>query len=137
MTHPLENEALKVARDARQRAYAPYSKFRVGAAVISKSGRIVPGCNVENATYGATVCAERTAIWTTVATHDERDIEAIVIVAEGHGPVVPCALCLQVMAEFCAPSTPIVLADMSAVQERTTFGALLPRPFGPGSFTPP
>ncbi|HSI06330.1 MAG: cytidine deaminase [Myxococcota bacterium] len=137
MTHPLENEALKVARSARQRAYAPYSKFRVGAAVILKSGRVVAGCNVENATYGATVCAERTALWTAVATHGERDVEAIVIVAEGDGPVVPCALCLQIMAEFCAPSMPIVLADMNAVQERTTFGALLPRPFGPGSFTPP
>jgi homotetrameric cytidine deaminase len=136
MTHPLENEALKVARSARQRAYAPYSKFQVGAAVILKSGRVVAGCNVENASYGGTVCAERTAIWTAVATYGERDIEAIVIAAEGHGPVVPCALCLQVMAEFCGPRTPIVLADMNTVLERTTFGALLPRPFGPGSFTP-
>ncbi len=137
MTHPLENEALEVARDARRRAYAPYSKFRVGAAVILKSGRIVAGCNVENASYGGTVCAERTALWTAVATHGERDVDAIIVVAESDEPVAPCALCLQVMAEFCGPSTPVVLADMTAVQERTTFGALLPRPFGPGSFTPP
>lgn len=135
MTDPLESEALKVARSARERAYAPYSKFKVGAALILKSGRIVPGCNVENASYGATVCAERTAILSAVANGDH-DIRSIVVVAEGDGAVPPCALCLQVMAEFCNAQTPIILANMNEVQERTTFGALLPRPFGPGSFTP-
>jgi cytidine deaminase len=136
MSDPLEAEALNAARRARERAYAPYSKFKVGAAIILKSGRIVSGCNVENASYGATVCAERTAMWTAVATHGERDVREVVVVAEGEGPVVPCALCLQVLAEFCALETPVVLADMKTVHERTTFGALLPRPFGPGSFTP-
>ncbi len=137
MTHPLEAEALTVARSARERAYAPYSKFKVGAALILKSGRIVAGCNVENASFGGTVCAERTAILTAIGTHGERDIAEVVVVAEGDGPVVPCALCLQVMAEFCNLATPVILADMKTVLERTTFGALLPRPFGPGSFTPP
>lgn len=129
-----ESAALAVARAARGRAYAPYSKFRVGAAVALASGKIVPGCNVENASFGGTVCAERTAILSSVATHGEANITGIAVVAEGTGAVVPCALCLQVMAEFCNADTPIILADMSIVHERTTFGALLPRPFGPGSF---
>lgn len=129
-----ESAALQVARSARSRAYAPYSKFRVGAAVVLKSGTIVPGCNVENASFGATICAERTAIVSAVAREAEKDIAAIVVVAESDGAVVPCALCLQVMAEFLKADTPIILADEKDVLERTTFGALLPRPFGPQSF---
>jgi cytidine deaminase len=136
MTERLEDDALKQARAARERAYAPYSKFRVGAAIILNSGRIVAGCNVENASYGATVCAERTAMWTAVATFGEPDARAIYVVAEGAAPVTPCAMCLQVLAEFCAPTTPVILADMKTIRERTTFGELLPRPFGPGAFTP-
>jgi homotetrameric cytidine deaminase len=109
----------------------------VGAAIVMGSGRIVEGCNVENTSYGATVCAERTAIWTAVATHGEKDVQLVAIVAEGKTAVPPCALCLQVMAEFLRPSTPIILADEHEILERTTFAELLPRPFGPGSFDPP
>jgi cytidine deaminase len=132
-----EEQAIAAAKRARARAYAPYSKFKVGAAIVTGSGRIVEGCNVENASYGATVCAERTAILTAVATHGEAAVQMVVVVAEGKGAVPPCALCLQVMAEFLKPSTPIILADENGVLERTTFAALLPRPFGPGSFDPP
>jgi homotetrameric cytidine deaminase len=137
MSQPDETQVLAAARQARTRAHAPYSQFRVGAAIVTGSGRIVQGCNVENVSYGATVCAERTAIWTAVATHGEKDITLVAVVAEGKKPIPPCALCLQVMAEFLKPSTPIILADETQVLQRTTFGELLPQPFGPGSFDPP
>ena len=137
MSQTIEDQALAAAKRARKRAHAPYSQFRVGAAIVTGSGRIVEGCNIENVSYGGTVCAERTAIWTAIATHGEKEIGLVVVVAEGKRAVPPCALCLQVMAEFLKPSTPIILADETQVLQRTTFGELLPQPFGPGSFDPP
>lgn len=90
---------IDLARKARNNAYIPYSKFAVGAALLAKSGRIYTGANIENASYGLTICAERTAIVKAVS-EGEREFEAIAIAADTEKPVLPCGACLQVMAEF-------------------------------------
>ena len=117
-----------VAKEARQRAYAPYSKFQVGAALVLADGSILPGCNVENASFGGTVCAERTAIFSAVAQKGKTfQAQAIVLVTEPEA--VPCGLCLQVMAEFCAPDMPVYLGSPKAPGKAITFGKLLPHSF--------
>lgn len=119
-------EALK----ARSRAHAPYSKFAVGAAVKLKGiDQPVVGCNVENASFGATVCAERSALLSAVSQHGTLQPEYIVIVTGEDGATQPCALCLQVMAEFCADEMPVYMANLKGVQKKLTFKELLPHPF--------
>ena len=97
-------ELIEKAKEARLRAYAPYSEFTVGAALLCKNGRIYTGCNIENASYGATICAERTAIYKAVS-EGEGDFEAIAIVGAAAGAPIefcpPCGMCRQVMTEFC------------------------------------
>jgi len=92
-------ELLKHANEAMERAYAPYSNFKVGAAVLMSSGKIYTGCNIENASYGATNCAERTAIFKAVS-EGEKEIKAIAIVSSGKEFTYPCGICRQVIAEF-------------------------------------
>lgn len=92
-------ELYALAKKVRENAYAPYSGFKVGAALFSKSGKIYVGCNVENASYGLTICAERAAIYNAIS-RGERAFKAIVICADETNPVPPCGACLQVMAEF-------------------------------------
>lgn len=115
---------------ARQNAYAPYSKYQVGAAILTESGRITPGCNVENASYGLCNCAERTAIFT-AACAGERTVFAVAVATEDGGT--PCGACRQVLAEFSPrDSTPLVVLlldkDGTVVIE-TTLAALLPMAF--------
>ena len=119
-----------VARDARARAYAPYSLFRVGAAVATKSGRIFGGCNVENAAYPATTCAEACAIGGMVA-GGETEIAAILIVGAGDSLVTPCGNCRQIIREFGAPETPIHIAGPEGLRASFTLAVLLPESFGP------
>jgi cytidine deaminase len=126
MTLPPESSLLDLARDAMQRAYAPYSHFRVGAAVRSSSGAVYVGCNIENASYGATVCAERVAIAAMVAAGDRTWTE-IAIVSDADPPATPCGMCLQVLVEF-ATEGRIFLAGPNQRRE-TSLGALLPDPF--------
>jgi len=104
---------VRAASDARGRAYAPYSKYRVGAAILTRSGAIYSGCNVENATYGATLCAERSAVSAMVAAGDRAPIAAAVVSA-GPEPATPCGICRQVLIEF-APDMPLwLVAEGSA-----------------------
>lgn len=118
-----------LAQKARERAYAPYSKFSVGAAVMGESGKVYTGCNVENASYGLTVCAERVAVWKAIS-EGERQIAAVAIVA-GDEIARPCGACLQVMAEFAPKGAPlqIVTAAADGSYEVHTLAGYLPRPF--------
>ena len=119
---------------ARERAYAPYSRFAVGAAVLTASGRVFAGCNLENAAYPATVCAERVAIFSAYAA-GERQIVALAVVADTAGPVSPCGTCRQVMAEL-APQCSVLLANTSGALEQTTPAELLPGAFRGESLPP-
>jgi cytidine deaminase len=123
----LARQAFVSARQAQKRAHAPYSKFYVGAAVVS-GAKVFSGCNVENASYGATVCAERVAILKAVS-EGHRDFSDVVVVTSVPKPVPPCALCLQVMAEFCKPSTRVWIADRKRVHEIMLLSDLYPRAF--------
>lgn len=126
----LEAEAKRMALDALENAYAPYSKFRVGAAVLSAaSGKLYRGCNMENASYGATICAERNAITTAIAEEGVIGIDMVVVASESDHPAEPCAVCLQVMSEFIRPETPIIMINTKGTEVRYTFSDLLPHPF--------
>jgi cytidine deaminase len=132
---PPDPEALVAAASAaREHAYAPYSGFAVGAAVLTASGHVFPGCNVENAAYPATCCAERTALFSAYAA-GERRIVAIAVVADTAGPVSPCGTCRQVIAEL-APHATVILANTSGVVQHTTPAALLPGAFSPAELPP-
>ena len=110
-----ENETLiSAARQARENAHAPYSNFRVGAALRATSGRIFGGCNVENATYGLTVCAERVAIFKAIS-EGERGFDAIAVVTDTDTLTPPCGACRQLIWEFCG-DVPVILANL---KERT------------------
>lgn len=121
------SSAHKIACEARLRAHAPYSRYLVGAALVLEDGSIIPGCNVENASYGGTICAERAAFCAAVAQKGKIRPQALVFVTETEA--MPCGLCLQVIAEFCSddfplyPSTP---KDLGAKKELRDF---LPHPF--------
>lgn len=121
---------LRSAHSARKHAHCPYSEFAVGAAIIAASGKIYKGVNVENASFGATICAERTAI-TAAVSAGEREFTAIAVVADGEKPPTPCGACLQVMAEFCKPDLPILLQTATApkVTKRFRLSELLPETF--------
>ena len=119
-----------VARTARENAHAPYSGFKVGAAIRSSDGGIYSGCNVENVAYPEGTCAEAGAIAAMVC-DGSRKIAEIVVVADGPIPVPPCGGCRQKIAEFAGPETPVILASLDGAITRTTLGALLPGSFGP------
>lgn len=123
---PDERALVEAAAAARARAYAPYSGYAVGAAVRAADGRVFAGCNVENASYGLTCCAERVAVFAAVAAGARR-VEAVAVVAEG-APPHPCGACRQVLAEFAEDGAPVLVWDGRRL-ERTTLGALLPRAF--------
>lgn len=120
-------ELVDQARTARNSAHAPYSGFLVGAALRAPGNRIFTGCNVENATYGATLCAERVAIAGMVL-GGLREIEAIAVFSEGEPLVTPCGICRQVLAEFAAPEA-LVLAASPTGFKLFSLGQLLPEPF--------
>ena len=125
-----QNEVLwHKAREAREKAYAPYSLFLVGAALETETGKFFVGCNVENASYGATICAERVAILKAVS-EGPLKVKRIAIVADSKGqPVPPCGMCLQVMAEFCEASTEIILGTPQKIEKVLKFADLLPAAF--------
>ena len=122
-----EEKLIAAARQAREFAHAPYSRFRVGAAVRTKTGRIFSGCNIENASYGLTLCAERAAIFKAVS-EGEREFDSIVVVADTEQLTPPCGACRQIIWEFCG-DIPVILANLKGTIERERAGKLLPRPF--------
>lgn len=124
-------ELIRKAIEARSFSYSPYSGFQVGAALLGKSGKIYTGCNVENAAYGPSNCAERTAFFKAVS-EGEREFERIAIVGGHEGESVapsPCGVCRQVMTEFCEPSFEVIMAVSEDEYEVMTLGELMPKSF--------
>ena len=122
-----EDRLVELATAVRARAYAPASGFRVGAAVRARDGRGFAGCNVENASYGLTICAERAAVFAAIAA-GARALDAVIVVTDADPPARPCGACRQVLAEF-GPDMAVVMVGRGGVRERTALGALLPQPF--------
>ena len=120
-------ELMKIARKARQNAYAPYSHFAVGAALLAESGRVYTGCNIENASYGLTCCAERNAIFAAVGA-GERRFKMLAVAADSTEPVAPCGACRQVIAEFGIPL--VVMGNLNEETKTMTAEELLPYGFG-------
>jgi cytidine deaminase len=113
---------------AREKAHVPYSKFKVGAALLTKDGKVYKGCNIENASFGLTNCAERTALFKAISEGD-KEFSAIAVVADTSGPVSPCGACRQVMVELCKPDMKVYLTNLKGDVQETTVGELLPGAF--------
>ncbi|HDR6213687.1 cytidine deaminase [Bacillus cereus group sp. Bce041] len=119
---------IEEANKMLSKAYIPYSKFPVGAALVTKEGKIYTGCNIENASYGLCNCAERTAIFKAVS-EGERDFSYLVITGETDEPISPCGACRQVIAEFCDPKMPVLLTNVKGDEKEVTVEQLLPGAF--------
>lgn len=121
----------KAAEKTRKNAYSPYSKFKVGAALRTRKGEVFVGCNVENSSYGATICAERVAILTAVAALGRFEIDEMVVVTDAQPPWPPCGMCRQVIAEFATPSTKIHAMNLEGAVHSQKFVELFPQAFTP------
>ena len=119
---------IEKAKEAREMAYVPYSKFKVGAALLTEEDDIIKGCNIENASYGLTNCAERTALFKAYS-EGIKKFKALAVVADTERPVPPCGACRQVMAEFCPPNMPVYLTNLKGDIFETTVQELLPGAF--------
>ena len=126
MSRRMKNELREAASDARLQAYAPYSEFPVGAALLTASGLIVSGCNVENLSFGLTMCAERVCVGKAIA-QGEKMFQALAIIADTETPIVPCGACRQVLAEF-APSLVITSWTVAGLSQEFSLVELLPLP---------
>jgi cytidine deaminase len=127
----IDIEALiREAREARDRAYAPYSAFRVGAAVLTRGGRVFTGCNIENASYGLCICAERTALFMAIASGCPRgDFTHLAVVGDTAEPLTPCGACRQVMMELGGPQLIVIQANLLGAVSQFTLEQLLPGAF--------
>lgn len=124
------NKCIAKALEARENAYSPYSEYKVGAAVLSaSSGMIYSGSNIENSSYGATICAERNAITTALTNEGSLGIDLLVVASDDYPPAPPCAVCLQVIAEFAKADTLVILVDTKGRKEEYLLSSLLPKPF--------
>ena len=124
------DRAVAVATEARGHSYSPYSRFAVGAALKLKDRDVyVPGCNVENASFGGTICAERSAVVAAISQYGSVEFESITVVTDTQPPAYPCAFCRGVLSEFAGPELTIYLATPEGVKVTTTLGAILPHPF--------
>lgn len=126
-SEPGESALVDAARAVRERAHAPYSGFKVGAALASADGAVSVGCNVENATYGLTICAERSAIFRAIA-DGRRDFTHVAVVADTQDPTPPCGACRQLLWEFCG-DIEVILANLDRITARYRLSDLLPAPF--------
>ncbi|TXK84117.1 cytidine deaminase [Paenibacillus sp. N3.4] len=123
-------ELLQYATEAMKRAYTPYSNFQVGAALLDADGHVHFGCNIENAAYGPTNCAERTAMFSAIAGGIKPGtFQAIAVMGDTEGPISPCGICRQVLVELCAPDMPVYLGNLKGAFAQTTVSALLPGAF--------
>ena len=127
-------DLIEAARAVRAHAHAPYSRYQVGAAVRAASGKIYVGANVENASYGLALCAERSAVAAAVSA-GEKKITAVAVVTATSPPAAPCGMCRQVLAEFGDDALPIALVNDAGERSDTTLGALLPHAFRSGDLT--
>ena len=124
------NALITAARAARDQAYAPYSGFKVGAAALTKDGRVFPGCNVENASYGLCNCAERTALFSAIAAGCRPgDVTHMAVIGDCDTPISPCGACRQVMIELGGPTLVVLRANLRGDMVQTTAAALLPEAF--------
>jgi cytidine deaminase len=121
------SELIAAARDVRERAHAPYSKFRVGAALACADGRVFTGCNVENATYGLGVCAERVAVWKAIS-EGARNFVAVAVCADTETLTPPCGACRQILWEFCG-DIPVTMSNPAGKQETIQLSTLFPKAF--------
>ena len=122
---------IKEATDMLDKAYVPYSKFPVGAALSTKDGQIFTGCNIENASYPLTNCAERTAMFKAVS-EGQTSFDYLVVTGNTEGPISPCGACRQVLVEFCEPDMPVLLTNKKGKVKETTVSELLPGAFQSG-----
>lgn len=124
------DQLLEAAKTARNSAYVPYSGFAVGAVALDSDGHLHHGCNVENAAYGPTNCAERTALFRAVADGKRPGaFQAVAVIGDTPDPITPCGICRQVLAELCAPDMPVILGNMKGTYRITTVAELLPGAF--------
>ena len=124
-------ELIAEANAGRELAYAPYSRFKVGAALLCKDGRVFRGCNVENAAYGLCNCAERTALFSAIASgYQPGDFAALAVIGQTEGPIAPCGACRQVILELGGNELPVVLTNLEGAVFETTAAAQLPNAFG-------
>jgi len=119
---------LEEAKKARLQAYVPYSKFAVGAALLTKNGKVYHGCNIENAAYSVCNCAERTALFNAMSRGDKK-FQTLVVVADTERPVPPCGACRQVISELCPKDMKVVLANLNGYTREITVEKLLPEAF--------
>lgn len=125
-----EKELVHLAIAARQHAYAPYSHFKVGCALLSNDGKVHLGCNIENAAYGPTNCAERTALFRAIADgYQPKSFKALAVVGDTSQPITPCGVCRQVMSELCSPDMPVIMSNMDGITTCCTVAELLPAAF--------
>lgn len=122
-----DKELIEISISAQEFAYAPYSEFKVGAALLCKDGSVYTGCNIENSTYGATNCAERTAVFKAVS-EGKRDFSAIAITSSGGGLTFPCGICRQVLSEF-SPEMRVILSDKDGNIKTFSLSELIPNSF--------
>jgi cytidine deaminase len=125
-----KNDLIVEAKKAREFAYAPYSKFKVGAALLSKDGQVYHGCNIENAAYSMTNCAERTALFKAYS-EGVKQFDSLVVVADTEGPVSPCGACRQVISELCDAEMEVVLTNLKGDILKLKVKDLLPGAFSP------
>lgn len=128
---------LEVAAIAQKNSHSPYSKAQIGAGVIFSDGKIYSGCNIENASYGGTVCAERVAIWKGISENAKLPLKEVLVVSDFTPSWPPCGLCRQVIAEFCSDDTLIHLASPTAITQTLKFSEIFPMAFKPDHLLKP